>query len=108
MGIVILLFHCAMVESSAAEERSLSGLSEKMSIFTDKYGIPHIYARSWPDACRALGYLHATDRLWEMDVFRRQAIGTSAEVFGRGAACLRSNGASVGHSAWLRSPLGIA
>ena len=85
IGMAVLLLLCTFARTPAAEERSLAGLSESVTVFTDAYGIPHIYAQSWPDACRALGYLHATDRLWQMDVFRRQAAGTAAEVLGRRA-----------------------
>ncbi len=50
----------------------------------DEFGIPHIFAHSGTDACRALGYVHAADRLWEMDMFRRKASGTTAELLGPG------------------------
>ena len=49
----------------------------------DGHGQPHIFAASWPDAAHVLGYLHAGDRLWEMDMFRRQAKGTTAEILGK-------------------------
>lgn len=62
----------------------LAGLKGPVEIYTDEHGIPHIYAQSWTDAARALGYLHAGDRLWQMDMFRRQASGTSAEIVGKG------------------------
>jgi penicillin amidase len=56
-----------------------------VDVFFDTHGIPHIYAGSWIDAYRALGYLHATDRLGEMDLLRRQASGTMAEIRGKDA-----------------------
>ena len=77
-----ILFLLLSVEARANDGR-LPGLSGEVSVNFDGYGIPHIEARSWPDACRVLGYLHASDRLWQMDVLRRKASGTSAEVFGR-------------------------
>ncbi|MEM9650171.1 MAG: penicillin acylase family protein, partial [Bacteroidota bacterium] len=46
------------------------------------YGIPHIYASSEEDAFRALGYVHAQDRLWQMELLRRIAKGKLSEVFG--------------------------
>ncbi len=61
----------------------LTGLSDTVDIYLDAHGIPHIYARSWTDAAMALGYLHAGDRLWQMDMFRRQASGMTAELLGR-------------------------
>jgi len=53
-------------------------------VIRDPHGVPHIYAQSWPDAARVLGYLHATDRLWQMDLLRRRASGTTAEILGPG------------------------
>ncbi len=50
----------------------LSGLSAEVFVDIDDHGIPHIYAHSWTDAARVLGYLHAGDRLWQMDIFRRR------------------------------------
>lgn len=74
----------ALVTSSVgrAEEVALTGLSAKVTVHQDTHGIPHIYAESWTDAARTLGYLHATDRLWQMDMLRRQASGLTAEVRG--------------------------
>ncbi len=62
---------------------SLSGLKAPASVYRDRYGIPHIYAQSSEDAFFALGYLHASDRLFQMEIFRRRASGTLAEIFGK-------------------------
>jgi penicillin amidase len=62
---------------------ALAGLKAPVGIYRDTLGVPHIYASSAEDAYFALGYLHATDRLFEMEVFRRRASGTLAEVFGK-------------------------
>jgi penicillin amidase len=62
---------------------TLPGLKAPVGVYRDVYGIPHIYARSTQDAFFALGYLHATDRLFQMELFRRRASGTLAEIFGR-------------------------
>jgi penicillin G amidase len=59
------------------------GLKQPVSIYRDSYGIPHIYAGRAEDAYFALGYSHATDRLFQMELFRRRASGTLAEIFGR-------------------------
>ena len=68
----------------AADTMHLKGLGQAVEVYFDDHGIPHIYANCWPDAARALGYLHARDRLWQMDLFRRQAEGRLAEVMGPG------------------------
>jgi len=62
---------------------SLAGLQAPVHVYRDTLGIPHIYASSSQDAYLVLGYLHATDRLFEMEMFRRRASGTLAEVFGK-------------------------
>jgi penicillin G amidase len=62
---------------------SLPGLKQPVGIYRDGYGIPHIYAGGPEDAYFALGYTHATDRLFQMELFRRRASGTLAEIFGR-------------------------
>jgi len=61
----------------------LKGLSEKVNVYYDTYGIPHIYAKNQTDAYIALGYIHAQDRLWQMDVLRRIAPGRLSEIFGK-------------------------
>lgn len=61
----------------------LSGLSEKVEVYFDPYGIPHIYAKDESDAFKALGYVHAQDRLWQMELLRRVARGGLSEVFGK-------------------------
>ena len=48
----------------------------------DRYGIPHIYAGRVEDTVCALGYVHAQDRLWQMDMFRRMSQGRLAEILG--------------------------
>ena len=63
-------------------EKTLSGLSNEVTTYFDPYGIPHIYADNETDAIRALGYVHAQDRLWQMELLRRVAKGQLSEVFG--------------------------
>ena len=62
--------------------KALSGLRDSVTVRFDTYGIPHIYATSEADAFRALGYVHAQDRLWQMELLRRVAPGRLSEVFG--------------------------
>lgn len=63
-------------------EESLPGLTASTEIYYDDFGIPHIYAENEADAYRALGYAHAQDRLWQMEVVRRIAPGRLSEIFG--------------------------
>jgi penicillin amidase len=62
----------------------LSGLAADVTVRRDAYGVPHIRAASVPDLMRAQGYVTAQDRLWQMDVLRRRALGELSEAFGEG------------------------
>lgn len=62
--------------------RKLSGLQQKVTVYFDDYGIPHIYGESETDVYRALGYVHAQERLFQMEMLRRLSSGRLAEVFG--------------------------
>lgn len=63
-------------------EKELNQLSQKVEVYYDNYGIPHIYAQEEEDAFRSLGYVHAQDRLWQMELLRRIGEGRLSEVFG--------------------------
>ena len=66
-------------------EIRLAGLSAPVDVVRDRYGIPHIFAASPEDASFALGYVHAQDRLWQMEMNRRIGAGRLAEVVGAAA-----------------------
>jgi penicillin amidase len=66
-------------------EIHLAGLGGSVEILRDRYGIPHIFAPSPEDASFALGFVHAQDRLWQMEMSRRVAAGRVAEIVGAGA-----------------------
>lgn len=59
------------------------GLVQTVEVQVDSFGIPYVTAGSELDMFRALGYLHASDRLWQMEFLRRVAAGRLAELFGR-------------------------
>lgn len=61
---------------------TLDGLQEPVDIHRDAYGIPHVRARTMSDAFFAQGFVHAQDRLWQMEWDRRRAYGRTAEVVG--------------------------
>ena len=63
-------------------EIRLAGLGTSAEVLRDRYGIPHIYAGSAADASFALGFVHAQDRLWQMEMSRRIAAGRLAEILG--------------------------
>jgi penicillin amidase len=64
---------------------SAPGLERPVDIVRDRYGVPHVFAQTEADAYFGLGYAHAQDRLWQLELDRRLASGRLAEVFGRDA-----------------------
>src|SRR3954451_16317410 len=58
----------------------LAGLSGRVEILRDRFAIPHIFAGSVADAYYALGFVHAQDRLWQMEMSRRIGAGRLAEI----------------------------
>jgi len=67
-------------------ELQLPGIKSEVTVRTDKLGVPTIVADSRIDAFRTLGYLHARDRLFQMELMRRKSAGRLAELFGMSAA----------------------
>lgn len=63
-------------------QASLPGLDAQVVVVFDKNGIPTIRAGTMGDAYRALGYLHARDRLWQMETTRRVGAGRMSEIVG--------------------------
>ena len=60
----------------------LTGLHEAVEVITDRYGVPHIYAQNEDDMYYAQGYVHAQERLWQMELNRRISSGRLCEIFG--------------------------
>lgn len=63
----------------------ISGIEAPVQIIRDTHAVPHIFAGNEQDAAFALGYVHAQDRLWQMDMQRRIGQGRVAELIGAGA-----------------------
>jgi penicillin amidase len=63
----------------------VAGPSQPVRIVRDERAVPHLYAHNLDDLFFAQGYVHAQERLWQMDVLRRTARGQLAEVFGPAA-----------------------
>lgn len=63
-------------------EIKLKNIEKVTTVYFDDYGVPHIYAQNKKDAMVALGYVHAQDRLWQMELMRRIAPGRLSEIFG--------------------------
>lgn len=86
----LLLLHTTLPGSSPAHagtessELDLPGLQRRVQVIRDRFGVAHIYARNDADAYFMMGYVHAGDRFFQMDVSRRTASGTLAELLGPG------------------------
>ena len=58
------------------------GLGAPVEVLVDQYGVPSVYARDAEDAFYTAGVLHARDRLWQMELYRRVTMGRLSEVLG--------------------------
>ena len=63
-------------------EQKLKNIQNETTVYFDDFGVPHIYANSQKEAMITLGYVHAQDRLWQMELLRRIAPGRLSEMFG--------------------------
>src|SRR5215510_6778377 len=68
-----------------ANTMTLTGLKDRVTVRRDERGIPYIEATNDDDLYFAQGYVTASDRLWQMDLLRRNVRGELAEIFGQGA-----------------------
>jgi len=87
-----------------SQSRSRAGgwVEQPVRLYRDEWGIPHVRARSVRDVFVGQGYVHAMDRLWQMDAARKQMEGRWAEWVGaaglptdRLARRLRAGAASI-------------
>ena len=61
---------------------TVPGLGAPVEVMRDQWGVPHIFAQSAHDLFFTQGYIHAQDRLWQMEFNRRLASGRLSEIFG--------------------------
>jgi penicillin amidase len=69
-------------QAAPSQPLSMPGLSQPVEIIQDRWGVSHIYAKSENDLFFAQGYNAARDRLFELEMWRRQATGTVSEILG--------------------------
>jgi len=88
-GLYVLI--SGFVSSSGTRKKSIpqyegeiiiSGLTDKVTVYRDERGMPHIYAANEHDLYLAAGFISAQERLWQMDLIRRSATGRLSEIFG--------------------------
>jgi penicillin amidase len=78
-------FYLRMSLPKVSGSLTVPGLQESVEVTRDQNAVPHIYAKNQADAYFALGYVHAQDRLWQMEFQRRVGAGRLAEVVGEAA-----------------------
>jgi len=78
----IAFFYLNSRQPQRSGELKLPGLTHSVAVHFDKWAIPHIYAQTEKDAFYALGYLHAQERLFHMEILRRLAKGQLSEILG--------------------------
>ena len=67
------------------DQVSVPGIENRVEILTDSWGVPHVLAQNEEDLFFTCGYLHAKERMWQMEVMRRLASGRLSEIFGKKA-----------------------
>jgi penicillin amidase len=80
---VYFILHSSLADLQGQKVMAL--LDQSVTIERDKQGIPTIRAKSRSDTAFALGYVHAQERFFQMDLLRRSAAGELAQLFGDGA-----------------------
>jgi penicillin amidase len=79
IALCVYIFH---LKPKYEGEVQLKNIQAATTVYFDDFGVPHIYADSEKDAMTALGYVHAQERLWQMELLRRIAPGRLSEIFG--------------------------
>ena len=77
-----LLLSISALVLSCSNSIELGGILDKVEVLRDNYGINHIYANNQNDVFFMQGYLAAKDRLFQFEIWRRQATGSVSEIFG--------------------------
>ena len=82
LSLLSLVLSCKESPTTNSDELALDGLQEPVEIVRDEWGINHIYAKNQHDLFFAQGYAAAADRLFQFEIWRRQATGKVAEILG--------------------------
>src|SRR5919204_6391784 len=83
LSLLVIASSGAIGAAPADTTLTVAGLNQPVEILRDRWGIHHIYAQSENDLFFAQGYAAARDRLFQFEMWRRQATGTVAEILGR-------------------------
>ncbi|MDN3203255.1 penicillin acylase family protein [Algoriphagus sediminis] len=79
---LLILFIAILFSCNPGADKSLDQLREDVEVIRDENGINHIFAQNEEDLFFMQGYLAARDRLFQFEIWRRQATGTLAEILG--------------------------
>ncbi len=83
MKLLLTLFSILICVTAFAQKfEKISGLKEEVEIMIDPFGVPHIYAKNENDMFFAQGFQAASDRLFQFEMWRRQARGLLSELLG--------------------------
>ncbi len=85
IAFVGLYFYLQSTKPDLNANCQLPNLKDKVEVTFDNFGVPHIVAQNEEDMYEAFGYVHAQDRLFQMEMIRRLADGRLSEVFGEKA-----------------------
>ena len=81
-GISGVFFYIHSNATDYGFELHSDAVSAPVEVVFDDMAVPHIYAQTEADAMHALGYVHASERLWQMDLLRRAGAGELSELLG--------------------------
>ena len=73
IGLLGVRWWIGSLEPSRSGRESIPGLGDSVTVLWDSLAVPHVIAHSDSDFFAVLGYLHARDRMWQMDLLRRLA-----------------------------------
>lgn len=93
-GLVWLFFHFRAGLPAETGQAQVRGIETPVRIVRDAQGVPTIHASTDRDVFFGTGYVHAQDRLWQLEVQRRVVRGRLSEIFGKD---------TVGQDAWMRT-----
>lgn len=85
IAVIVVNIYIGKSKPQIAGEMRVAILDEKVTVTRDEQGVPHIKAKSDADLYRAQGFVQAQDRMFQMDLARRQASGRLSEVVGEAA-----------------------
>ena len=82
LALVISTFWAPLSTAAQTTTLQVDGLAEPVEILVDRWGIPHIYSQTEEDLFFAQGFNAARDRLFQLEMWRRQVTGTVSELLG--------------------------